>query len=146
MQRVLFFSAAGVILLGVILMAARAPVDAADGKADVPSTEKIMQVINKPKGGLHRLLGKALEEESVKWDDVAKMTKEYAELAGALGKNPCPKKGTLESWTKLCKAYGEDAKSLDSAAGKKDKEATIAAWTKLNRSCQSCHDEHRGEP
>jgi cytochrome c556 len=70
------------------------------------------------------------------------MSKEYAELANCLGKNKCPK-GSADSWAKLCKSYAEDAKELDTAAGKKDKAAALVAWGKLNKSCQGCHDEHR---
>jgi cytochrome c556 len=70
------------------------------------------------------------------------MTKEYAKLCGALPKNECPK-GNAASWAKLTKQCADDAKSLDLAAGKKDKTAALAAWGKLNKGCQACHDEHR---
>jgi cytochrome c556 len=145
MLRLLAASLGGV-LLSLCLILGLAPIDAADKKADVPTTEEIMKIVNKPKGGLHRTVGMALEEDSINWDNVSKMSKQYAELADALGKNPCPKKGTLESWTKLCKVYAEDAKALETAVGKKDKDASVTAWSKLNRSCTACHDEHRGEP
>jgi hypothetical protein len=144
MLRLLAAVVVGVLI--VFLIVGIAPMGAVDKKADVPTTEEIMKIVNKPKGGLHRTVGMALEEDSVNWDNVSKMTKQYAELAGALGKNPCPKKGTPASWTKLCKVYSEEAKALEVAVGKKDKDASVTAWSKLNRSCMPCHDEHRGEP
>ncbi|MCE9530431.1 MAG: cytochrome c [Planctomycetes bacterium] len=140
MQR-LFAAGVGGVLLGVVLFSGSASVGADKDKKDVPSVEDIMKVINKPKG-LHKAVGKALAEDTVKWDAVAKMSKEYNELASVLGKNPCPK-GNAGSWDKLCKSYAADAKALDEAAGKKDKAAAVTAMGKLNKSCQGCHDEHR---
>jgi cytochrome c556 len=134
--------AAGVggVVLTIILASANTSAEAAD-KKDVPNIEDIMKIVNKPKG-LHKAVGKALEADPVAWSDVSTKMKQYAELADALGKNPCPK-GNGDSWSKLCKAYAVDAKALETAVAKKDKAAATTAWSKLNKSCQGCHDEHR---
>ncbi len=113
----------------------------AANRAEGPDIEEIMKKLNKPKG-LHKAVGKALDADSVDWATVAPMTKEYAKLAGHLGKNK-PEKGGAASWAKLCKAYADDAAALAAAAGKKDKASAKTAWGKLNKSCQECHDEHR---
>ena len=144
----LFAAGVGGVLLSVVLISGQSSVSAAD--KTVPDIEAIMKKINKPNRDrqdgqgktMHKVVGKALEEETIDWGEVAKMSKEYAELAGYLGQNKCPK-GSADSWAKLCKAYAEDAKALDTAAGKRDKAAATAAWGKLNKSCQSCHEEHR---
>jgi len=138
MQRLIALTVGGV-LLSVVLFSSSTQMTAAD--KDVPNIEDIMKIVNKPKG-LHKTVGKALEEATVNWDDVTKMTKQYSELADALPKNKCPK-GDAKSWDKLCKSYADDAKALNAAAGKKDKEAAKVAFGKLNKSCQGCHDEHR---
>ena len=138
MHRLIAAGIGGIVLSALLVSGT----GAADKKDGVPTTEEIMKKVNKPKG-LHKAVGKALEEDKVEWDNVTKMTKEYAELAGALGLNPKPDKGSKASWDKLCKSYGEDAKALEAAVNKKDKTASGTAWSKLNKSCQGCHDEHR---
>jgi cytochrome c556 len=142
MLRLIAAGVSGVVLCA-ILFSGNASVGAANN-ADVPDTETIMKKLNKKKGqvGVHYLIQPMLESDSVPWDEFAKKSKEYAELTAALGKNVCPKGGSA-SWEKLCKAYAADAKALDAAVGKKDKAAATAAYEKLNKSCQACHDEHR---
>lgn len=114
---------------------------AAQKKEQVPTIEKIMEEVFKTKG-LHKTIGKALEETDIKWNDISPMSKRYAELTASLPKNKCPK-GDAKSWAKLSKQCADDAKALETAVSKKDKSATITAWSKLNKGCQACHDEHR---
>ncbi|HEX4591306.1 MAG TPA: hypothetical protein VH120_15325 [Gemmataceae bacterium] len=113
---------------------------AADDK--VPTIEDIMQKVNKKKGGLHADVGDALKKGTVDWDTIQAKTKQYATLADFLGKND-PPKGSKASWEKLTKTYADDAKTLNSAAEKKDKQGATTAWNKLSRECMGCHRQHK---
>ena len=113
---------------------------AADEK--VPTIEDIMQAVNKKKGGLHTDVGDALKMGAVDWDSVKTKTKQYAAMADFLGKND-PPQGEKGSWDKLTKAYAAEAKTLNEAAGRKDKAAAMSAHGKLTRSCMGCHQVHR---
>src|SRR5271154_689815 len=72
-----------------------------------PSIEDIMKTVNKKNTGLHSQVGTGLKASPVDWDAIQKETKEYATLAGALGKND-PPKGSKSSWDKLTKTYADD--------------------------------------
>jgi cytochrome c556 len=113
---------------------------AADDK--VPSVDEIMKMVNKKKGGLHTDVADLLKAGSIDWATVQDKTKKYAAMADFLGKND-PPQGDKSSWEKLTKAYSAEAKSLDAAAGKKDKAGATASMGKLQRSCMGCHKVHR---
>src|SRR3954469_14555784 len=113
---------------------------AADDK--VPSVEDIMKMVNKKKGGLHSDVADLLKAGSIDWNTVQDKTKKYAAMADFLGKND-PPQGDKSSWEKMTKAYAADAKSLNSAAEKKDKAGASAARGKLGKSCMGCHKVHR---
>lgn len=141
MLRMLAASVGGVLLCAA-LYTNNASVDAAN--ADELDNETIMKKLNRKKGnsGVHYQLKVKLEENELAWPEVNKLSKEYADLCEALCKNK-PTKGAQSSWDKLCKEYAADAKALNEAAGKKDKAAIAAAYDRLCKSCQACHDEHR---
>jgi cytochrome c556 len=104
---------------------------------------EIMQKVNKGKDALHRVVGDQLKADPVDWPAVQKNTKEYAALAEFLGKND-PPKGDKASWESLTKAYTDDARALNDAAGKNDKAAALAVHQKISDSCMTCHQSHRG--
>lgn len=112
---------------------------AADDKT--PDIETVMKKVNGGKG-LHKSVAADLKARTIDWAAVAKKTKEYSELASALGKNE-PPKGEKKSWDKLTKEYADNAKALNTAAEKKDKSATAAAHAKFMRMCKPCHDTHK---
>lgn len=140
----LIAASVGGVLLCAALYTSSSSVDAANN-ADALDTETIMKRLNKKKdnAGVHYQVKLKLEGDAVAWDDLTKLSKEYADLTAALCKNPKPTKGTQASWDALCKSYAADAKALSDASGKKDKAAATAAFEKLVKSCQGCHDEHR---
>jgi cytochrome c556 len=109
--------------------------------AEYADIDEIMKKINGGKG-YHRLLKKTLAGSDVDWAKVQEQCKDYARLAADLGKNK-PPVGEAASWKKLCDEYTVDAKALDTAAQKKDLEATKIAWGKLDKSCKACHEAHR---
>ncbi len=141
--RMLRVFAAGAAVFAVWAIFGKSSEKAAGNNADeLPGIEEIMKKVNSKKSGIHPALDPLLKADPVKWDDVSKMTKEYETLAVALGKNK-PEKGSANSWAKLSKSYADEAKSLNAAAGKKDTAAAMAAYAKLSKSCQACHEEHR---
>jgi cytochrome c556 len=71
------------------------------------------------------------------------MTKEYADLCSGLGKND-PPKGDKKSWEKFTTEYAANAKKLDEAAEKKDKDAVQKMLKTLGASCNACHKQHKG--
>jgi cytochrome c556 len=88
------------------------------------------------------VLGKALEAPEPAWETIQKQTREFAELAAALGKNT-PPRGSKESWEKLTSAYAAAAAGLDRAAQGKDRDAALTAHRQLEGSCKACHNAHR---
>lgn len=140
MLRLIAASVAGVLVCAA-LYSTNSSITAAN--AEALDNEAIMRKLNRKKGneGVHYQVKIKFEQEA--WPEIAKLSKEYAELTDTLCKNPKPEKGSKASWDRLCKSYAADAKALSEAAGKKDKAAFEAAYEKLNKSCQGCHDEHR---
>ncbi len=108
---------------------------------ETPSIETVMKKLH-GKTGSHKVIGKALDAEEVKWDDIVKHAKLYADLSASLEKST-PEKGDKKSWDKLSKEYAKDAKGLSEAAGKKDKDGVKTAFGKLKESCDACHEHHR---
>ena len=128
------------LALGLLALLADGPAGAAD--ATTPTIDAIMKKVN-GKNGLHRKgLPDALKATPVDWANVQKQTKEYADLAGALGKND-PPKGDKASWEKLTKSYADSAKELFTAAEKKDKDTITSVQGKIGRTCMNCHKAHR---
>ncbi len=109
---------------------------------DPSSIEDVMIKAHKNKTGLRDQIAAELKKASPDWPEVQKKTKEFAKLAGTLSKFK-PEKGDLASWKKLSEAYAGEVKSLDDAAGKKDKDLATKANDKLKMSCTPCHDVHR---
>jgi hypothetical protein len=138
MSRVWCGAAALAVLVGFAV--ALNPSGAADEKD--PPIKEIMQKAHKGDKSLIEIVGKNLKEDKPDWDEVQKDSKELVKLGTSLGKNT-PPKGEKDSWEKLTKMYLEDAKELDSAAGKKDKEKAADAHKKIKALCMDCHSSHR---
>jgi hypothetical protein len=126
--------------LGLLTVLADGTVGAAD--ATTPSIDTIMKRLNGKNGIQKAALPAALKASPVDWAGVQKLTKEYADLAGALGKND-PPKGDKMNWEKLTKAYADNAKELHAAAEKKDKDAVQSLHRKFGGMCMNCHRAHR---
>ena len=116
--------------------------DAASGDGSSPTIKAIMVKLTKGPNSLTPLLGKELKADEPPWETIQGQTKEFAQLAAAMGKNT-PPKGHMESWEKLTSAYAEWASDLDQAAQSKSKDAALEAHGKLAGSCMACHQEHR---
>ena len=141
MLRTFAVSLGGGLLATVLFVGPTAADDKKEAKEG--SVEAIMKKLH---GGgakaLHKTAAKLVKEDEVKWDDVAKLTKEYAALTTALAKAK-PEKGEQKTWDEFAKTYAAAAKELDDAAAKKDKKGASAAFEKLNASCDACHEKHR---
>lgn len=114
----------------------------ARAEEETPSIKKIMKSLNQGDKSALSVLKKELKGNKPNWETVQKRSEEFVTLTEALGKNK-PKKGKMDSWQDQCKDYQEDAKELNDAAQKKDKDATSAALTKLSNSCGGCHGAHK---
>jgi len=127
---------------GLALVALVALAGTALAQDKVPTVKEIMARLNKP-GGLYPAMSKALKSDSVDWDDIRLQAKAFVKMADALGKN-APPVGETASWAKLTKAYAENARALEDAAGKKDRAGASAARARLGgESCKSCHAAHK---
>ena len=129
----------GLALVAGLICVPFVEMSAADDK--IADIETIMKKNNGKKGN-QKMVGEALKAKEVKWEDVAKLTKDYSKLAADLPKNKVDK-GDKASWDKLSKSYADEAKKLDDAAGKKDLDAAKAAHAVLGKSCKACHDAHK---
>ena len=132
----------GLALVAGLICVPFVEMSAADDKVADVST--IMKKNNGGKKSNGKLIDAALKSGDVKWDEVAKLAKDYNKYAADLPKNT-PDKGDKASWDKLSKAYADEAKKLDEAAGKKDLDATKAAIATLIKpaTCKACHDVHK---
>jgi hypothetical protein len=101
-----------------------------------------MTKLTKGPNSLTPVIEKELNSDAPPWETIQGQTKEFAQLAAAMGKNT-PPKGHMESWEKLTSAYTEWASDLDAAAQAKSKDAALEAHGKLAGSCMACHREHR---
>jgi cytochrome c556 len=132
--------AAGLVVLALAAWAA-GPAGAQNGGA--LTIKEIMAKLNKGKTALCPTLGSELKAEAPDWAEVQKHTREFAQLAEALGKNE-PPKGSKTSWETLTKAYAGSARDLDTAAQRKDRRAALDAHKKVAGACRACHSSHRG--
>jgi hypothetical protein len=107
-----------------------------------PSIKKIMGTLTKGPNSLTPVIGKELHEDPPPWETIQGQTREYTRLAALLGQDE-PPKGSAESWAKQAASYAETAAALDRAAQAKDEDAALEAHGALERSCMSCHREHR---
>jgi hypothetical protein len=107
-----------------------------------PDIKQIMQRANKPTG-IYFNLKKDLEDDDPMWTEMRDEARELAQLIVALGKQT-PPKGDKASWTKLTRAYADEAKGLYRAVAKQDRKAARAAVARMGGdNCKSCHQVHR---
>jgi hypothetical protein len=134
---------AGFLVLAAVAVLAlhQARVEGQDKTADI---KEVMTKAHKGPTSLIPVMGKELKSATPPWEEIQKQTKELVELATSLGKNP-PPTGEKASWEKLTKQYLTNAKDLEEAAQKKDKQTAEAAHAKLRGSCSACHKAHRSQ-
>jgi cytochrome c556 len=130
---------ASVLALAATVDLILSPIHAQEEKT--PTIKAAMKKLHGGDSSLRPTIAKALKAEQPDWAEVQKATKEFSKLAASLTKNN-PPQGDKASWETLTKAFVENAKAMDQAAQKKDKDGTKAAHAKLGN-CKSCHDAHR---
>jgi hypothetical protein len=101
-----------------------------------------MGKLTKGPASLTPVIGKELEADPPAWDTITPQSKEYARLAGLMGKNE-PPRGNKDSWSKLTTAFASSADALNKAVLAKDRDAALEAHSTLAGSCMGCHREHR---
>ncbi|MGP0064464.1 MAG: cytochrome c [Isosphaeraceae bacterium] len=115
------------------------------GRADEEKTATIKEVMQKLHKGANSPLAKvkkALAADSPDWKEIQKSTKAFATLGADLAKNQ-PTKGEKEDYKKLADSYADNAKALNDAAKKEDREAAQSAFKKVSTSCMACHKAHK---
>jgi len=129
---------AGVLLFGPSLLTADEP-------KDPPPFLKLMEDNFSGKKNVHRAMKKALEADTTDWGDVATLMKQYSTAAQFVGQHAKtkPEKGDDKSWAKLSMEFAAQAKELDGAVAKKDKEKAKGVMEKLHETCEACHENHR---
>lgn len=90
------------------------------------------------KGGYKTSIPAAVKD--AKWDDAAKLAKEWAELGAGIGKNKAPK-GEAKSWEEQCAKFVDATKAVVKAAEAKDDKAVGKAIGGFN--CGGCHKAHK---
>jgi hypothetical protein len=118
------------------------PVGAAED--EVPTIKKIMAKLTKGKTSLTPKIGAELKKDDPAWDTLQTQMAEYVKYAAYMEQND-PPKGNKDEWKDVARAFAVDAKELDDAIGKKEKEASLIAHDKLAKSCMSCHKAFKGK-
>lgn len=138
------FALTGFLALQAAVLLVGPGVLSADEKSPPPFL-KVMEDHFSGKKNVHRNLKKALEADSVNWEDAAKLDKQYGEAASHVAQHAKtkPEKGDADSWGKLCSQFGGQAKELHAAVEKKDKAKAVTAIEKLHETCEACHENHR---
>jgi len=113
--------------------------------AEPPPFLKIMEDNFSGKKNIHKAVKKGLEADTLNWVDVTTLTKQYSTAALQVTQHAKtkPEKGDSKSWAKLSMQMGAQAKDLDAAVTKKDKDKALAAIEKLHETCEACHENHR---
>jgi cytochrome c556 len=107
-----------------------------------PRIQEIMQKLHKGAGAHLAKLKKDLAAESPDWSDIQAKAKDFETFGAALPKND-PPKGEKDDWKKLAESYYENAKKLNAAAKKEDKDGVQTAFSKISNSCAACHKAHK---
>jgi cytochrome c556 len=141
MKKKMWLLGVAALVLGLLAVMTDGGAVADDGQP-TPTPSEIMKKAH-AKGGLKGAIQTGLKANPVDWDKTQKQTKEYADLAGALGKNT-PPKGDKASWEKLTKALADTVKEVNTAAEKKDAPTAQTALGKIGQMCMPCHTAHRG--
>jgi hypothetical protein len=109
---------------------------------DKEKTYSIEEIMKKGHGSKGLLKGIAAEAKASKWEDAQRDAVLLKAFGVALGKNK-PEQGSAASWKKLTEQYKENTVAVYNAAEKKDAKATLAALGKIQKSCGSCHKQHK---
>jgi hypothetical protein len=124
-------------LMGMIGMIASYGAATSASAADADISEVMKKSFGK--GGYKANITNAVKGS--KWEDAAKLAKEWNELAPALAKNK-PPKGNDTSWQKFCGGCVEATKGVLAGTEKKDADAVNKAMRTIN--CMNCHNRHKG--
>ncbi len=125
------------VVLGAVVAAG-----VALGDDSALTVKDIMDQLNKGPKALTPLLRRELLAAEPAWGNIQQHARRYAELAEAL-RTKEPPQGESASWTRLTRQFAETARSLEEAAGRRDKAAAVAVQQKLSRACTPCHQVHR---
>lgn len=108
---------------------------------ETASIEDVMTKGHK-RGGYRDVINAEVKKGSPDWSALQTAATDFKAIAGDLGKNK-PPKGTEAAWKKACDEYLGFVNELDAAAQKKDKAKVQSALSKIAKTCQGCHNNHR---
>lgn len=118
------------------------PIGAAMVGNQTASTHDIMEKIGEGPNSLTAQLDAAIKADPIVWEDLDKLLAEYTKLAGSMSTGR-PPVGGLETWRPLTQDFTTKSIAVQEAAKKKDKDATVAAFTQLTMTCAECHKNHK---
>ena len=127
------------VLLSGLILAAGVSASADDDK--VPPVKKIMQSQHGKDGSLPKL------EKGLKgtpdWEELQKLSKEYAKQIGYMTKNESPDASKKDLWKKLTDKIAKSGKDLDDGVKKKDDKEALKVIKDIRGQCMGCHSEFR---
>ena len=130
------------LVMGLIILSGLASRFARSDDEKTPTIKEVMRKLHKGAGAHLAKLKKDLAAESPDWSDIQAKAKDFESFGSALPKND-PPKGDKDDWKKQADSYYENAKKLNAAAKKEDKDGVTAAFSKISNSCAACHKAHK---
>ena len=106
------------------------------------TTHAIMEKIGEGPNSLTAQLDAAIKAETIEWEKLDTILKEYVDLASSMSRGR-PPVGSLETWPMFTKDFATKATAVRDAAAKQDKAATAAAFGELTMTCAACHKAHK---
>jgi cytochrome c556 len=109
------------------------------------STKQLMASMHSFKGLLKQTENGAKAEEP-NWEDLQKITADYAKETEEFAKHKSPKAGKEDLWKELTAKMAASGKEVEAAAKKKDVAALKKATGAIRPDqCSKCHDTFRSE-
>ena len=131
-----------VLVLALVTLSGLASGLARSDDEKTPTIKEVMQKLHKGPNAALAKLKKDLAADSLDWEDIKAKAKDFETFGAALPKND-PPKGEKDDWKKLADSYYENAKKLNSAAKKEDKDGVQTSFSKIQKACAACHKAHR---
>jgi cytochrome c556 len=97
------------------------------------------------KGGLLAKIEKAAKGDKPDWDDIQKLTADYAKTVADMPKNPAPVPTKKDLWKELTEKLAKSGKKMDEQAKKREFVARGVqdAATNIRGQCRNCHENFR---
>ena len=104
--------------------------------------KEVMQKLHKGPNAALAKMKKALAEDTPDWTDIKSLAKDFETYGKSLPEND-PPKGEKEDFKKLADSYYDNAKDMNAAAKKEEKDGVQSSFSKIQKACAGCHKAHR---